>query len=317
MRQTFSRFILVGTLKEKSSVSTKNNIEIIKQNFEDGASYLTARGRFVVESNGGEYSIDLYSTDHFKSLNDSGKHKGNSGYESLAQLSDISLGTKIEVAVSTDRFNDYKNQKGNVVSVDCFSATQIKVVAEDSEDKFEGRIEGVVNRISPEIVREEETDRLKIEFVGFNYREEALPHCLYVNDDLKNDFENMYNIGDTAVLDVEVETKSYGTQSSSRGGGFGRKVEVSNGFTRVEWIVVGGDDPYNEDSINKNGEPLEINRKEVSNAIKERNVRLEAIKNDDSASAKKSLKGGSTGLKQFKKSNKSIEEELNAEECPF
>ena len=313
MRQTFSKFVLVGTLKEKSSIATKNNIEILEQKFDDGEKYLTARGRFVVESNGGEYSIDVYTTDHFKSLNDNGKHKGNSNYSDIAILSSIPIGTKIEVAVETNRFNDYKNSKGNIISIDCFSANHIKTVAEDSEDKFEGRIEGVLNSVRSEIVNEKETGRLKVELVGFNYREEPLPHTLYVEEDLRDDFESEYENGDTVVLDVEIGTKEYGTQSSKRSGGFGRKADVNNGFTRIEWIVIGGDYAYDEDSVNKKGESLLISRKEVSKALEEREVKLEAIKNDDSNNKTPESKFKSTGLK----SSKALTEELNAEECPF
>ena len=111
MRQTFSEFTMIGTLKEKSSVDVKNNIDIIQKSFEDGATYSIAKGRIVMECNGGEYSLDIYAQDHWKSLTDNGKHKKNITYDRISALAETEIGSKLEITIETNRFNDYKNSQ--------------------------------------------------------------------------------------------------------------------------------------------------------------------------------------------------------------
>jgi len=308
MRETVSDLVLIGTLKEKSSLNVKNNIEILNKTFEDGTTYSVARGRIVMESNGGEYSLDIYIQDHFAVLNDNGKHKGNKYYGGIADVANIELGTKLEIEIKTDRFNDYRNKRGTVSSIDCFKVKNIKVVADDIDDKFEGKIEGVIGKILPEIVNEEETGRLKVEFIGINYKDEALPHNLYVSEDLKNDFEIECKVGDTTMFYIEIKSQSYGAPEQPRNGGFGRKIEVKNGFTRAEWTIVGSEKSYDDDMVNKSGESLIIDPKDVQKALEERAVKLEAIENNTTTNNTKS--SGLKGSAKFIKVD-------DPEDCPF
>ena len=267
VRQTFSKFKAVGRLKDKK-------LEVVEGKFDDGVTFKTIRGRFVIGVGDGEYNCEVYMRDKFAG-ND---HKTNSDYENIVELQNCALDTPIEVRIRTDRFNDYVGKSGKVVSVDCFNVQGVKILSEPAdEEKFEGVIEGMLTKCVPEYVNEEETGRLKVEITGVGYNEKALPHQLYVSADLADQFNDIYEMGSLASFSVEIKSVEYGVQKTTSTGGFGRRADVNTGFTRVEWIVIGGEEPIDEERVDKNGEKLFIEPKEIKRLLEERSIELEQI----------------------------------------
>ena len=301
VRQTFSKFKATGRLKDKK-------LEIVKGKFDDGVDFNTIRGRFVIGVGNGEYTCEVYMRDKFAASD----HKTNSDYENIVELQNCALDTPIEVRIRTDRFNDYVGKSGKVVSVDCFNAQGVKILSEPaSEEKFEGMIEGMLNKeiliasvslfllgfgicmaVSTffmyregeqenealrEYVNEEETGRLKVEITGVGYNEKALPHQLYVPEDSADQFNSIYEVGALASFSVEIKSVEYGVQKTESTGGFGRRADVNTGFTRVEWIVIGGEKPIDEERVDNKGEKLYIDPKEIKRLLEERSIELEQI----------------------------------------
>lgn len=290
VRETFSKFVATGRVKENKG------LEIIQNKFEDGTPYQTVRGRFVIAVGEGEYTCEVYCNSKFKKDN----HDSNSDFDNLAELSTCALDTPVEVQIRTNRFNDYVGKSGKIVTVDCLNVTRIKFLNEPAEnEKFEGAIEGMLTKVVPEIRNEEETGRLKVEIVGVGYGEKALPHSLFVSTDLADDFKEIYELGSLATFDVEIKTVVYGEQKVERTGGFGRKAKINTGFTRPEWLVIGGDAPIDEERVSKNGEPLYIDPKDIKALLEERDVELEQILKE-SKEGKKTPKGAKEGKQSFK-----------------
>ena len=291
VRETFSKFVATGRVKENKK------LEIVDNKFEDGTPYQTIRGRFVLAVDNGEYTCEVYCNSKFRGED----HKSNSDFDSFAELSKCAMDTPVEVQIRTNKFNDYTNKRGTISSVDCLNANRIKFLSEPAqEEKFEGAIEGMLTKVVPEIRNDEETGRLKVEITGVGYGEKALPHSLFVPSDLADDFNSIYELGSLATFDVEIKTVVYGEQKTERTGGFGRKAEINTGFTRPEWIVIGGDEPIDEDRVGKNGEPLYIDPNEINNMLEARSVELEQILKE-AKDGKKAPKGGKPSFKNMSK----------------
>lgn len=286
IRQTFSKFKATGRLKDRK-------LEIVDGKFDDGVEFKIVRGRFVIAVGDGEYTCEIYMRDKFAGED----HKTNGDYENIVELQTCALDTPIEVQIKTDRFNDYVGKSGRIASVDCFNVQRVKILSEPvEEEKFEGAIEGMVTKVVPEIRNEEETGRLLTEITGVGYNEKALPHSLIVENDLADDFQDMYELGSLATFYVEIKSVEYGEKKTSSTGGFGRKADINTGFTRVEWHVIGGEEVIDEERVNNKGEKLYIDPKDVKNLLEERKVELEQILKESKNKVPKT-KGGKQSLK--------------------
>lgn len=286
MRQTYSKVEVVGTLKEKK-------LEKVEEKFEDDrTSYSIIKGNIVLDVNGDEHKFRIYISDHFNSKNDNGKHKGNSDFEDFDSLMSCNLGTKLRLKCAVDRFNDYKSKKGNLVSIDTVNVKKVESVNIDTPDSFEGKIEGIIYRIEDEIVNEKETGRKIITFVGVGYDETALPHKLYVEEDIASAFESVYSVGDVCNVDVKFTMKRYGNVENSSSIGFAgaTRAQLTSGYTKEEWIIFNGDpEPYNEDMIDKNGNSLYFTLDDIEPLMKKRSIHLEAIKQGNDSVVKGGL----------------------------
>lgn len=284
MRQTTSNISVIGRLKEVK-------LEIEENTFDDDKTpYQTLKGNFSLSINGHDHEFRLWMNDHFHTKNDNGKHKGNSSFDDFVALMDAPIGTKFKLRGRADRFNDYKSKKnGNVVSIDSITLKSAERVNDDEEELYEGRIEGIIYRIEDEIANEQLSGRKIITFVGIGYNETALPHKLYLEEELVSNFESMYKVGDVCVLDIEVLSKTYGNKAVETSTGFagGRKAKVSrvsSGFTIEEWSIFNGDAPYGEDMIDKNGQSLYFTMEDVKPLMEKRKIMLEAVKQGDTPS---------------------------------
>lgn len=267
VRETFSKFKATGRLKDRK-------LEIVDGKFDDGVTFNTIRGRFVIAVSDGEYTCEVYMRDKFAG----DEHKTNGDFEVIKELQTCALDTPIEVQIRTNRFNDYVGKSGKIATVDCFNVNRVKILNEPAEEeKFEGAIEGMVTKCVPEIRNEEETGRLLVEITGVGYGEKALPHALIVENDLADEFNDNYELGSLATFYVEIKSVEYGEKKTGSTGGFGRKADINTGFTRVEWHVIGGEEVIDEEQVNNKGEKLYIDPKEIKNLLEERKIELEQI----------------------------------------
>ena len=307
VRKTFSKFKAIGRLKE-------NKLELISDKFDDGTPKNTIRGRFVLAVGEGEYQFDVFTSDKFNSDDEI-----NSNYSSLVELKSCGLDTPVEVVFKTDRYNDYPNKRGTLTSIDVLNVITAKILNEPSDDeKIEGEIEGMITKIIPEFYKEEETGRLKVEVTGVGQKEKAVPHQLIVEEENSQLFGDGadYKLGTLSTFDVKIVTTRYGNVQTERVGGFGRKADISSGFTRQEWIIFGAESPVEEEQVNRDGKPLYIDPKEIKNLLEERKIELEQILKESKNKTPKA-KGGKQSFKAMSKASTADNNPFDIGENPF
>lgn len=307
VRQTFSKLRAVGVLKQK-------DLSIDDKAFDDGVPYHTVRGSITLTINGNEHEFRIWCDDHYKGLDDNGKHKGNRSYEGIAALVDAPTGTTIDLNLRAERFNDYVNKRNVLVNADEISVTDAKICDPEAEHMYEGKVEGVIYNIRPEIVGDSETGRLIVTFVGVGYGQKALPHVYYVDADNADGFEQVYNVGDCTTLDIEMVTNTYGAPKTTSTGWGKRRAEVNSGFTRNEWTIFNGDDPYDEERIDKKGNKLHIALADIKNLMEARAIMLEQVEKE----GYKGNSGNKSVPKQgLKNMPKAPDFDPSTVECPF
>lgn len=275
----------VGVLSEKK-------YEIIDGTTKSGAPCKIIRGNIVVTTNDGDMKFGFYQ----QSTN--GK---NDGQEDWAAKSYAGLKTAMEqqiaksdnngepdvVAVTfSTRVNDFKSKKGDVISgvnYDVKNISRHKVSADD-DMVAEGELSGMITAIVPEIVKEEETGRLKVELVSISYGQKAEPYTLFVGEDLADDFDSTYEVGEVTKLYYTVVSEHYGGTTQQASTGFGRKAKVQSGFDRVEMQIIGGEPSFEEEQEEF------FTKEELNPLLENRKIALEKLKSED-GDANKS-KGG-------------------------
>lgn len=160
-----------------------------------------------------------------------------------------------------------------------------------------------INKIVDEVVNDEETGRLAVELLVANNKGEVMPINAFVLKEAADDFNDIFEVGQTASFDIDVITTQIGGKKSGRKAfGSAGKVDTNTEFDRTELIIAGADEPIEEpDELtyeDEDGNEHEIetdwmNPKTVKKAIKARAAMLEEKKNNPLANDNKNSKGGS------------------------
>ena len=141
-----------------------------------------------------------------------------------------------------------------------------------AEDMAVIDLTGVVGSFSQEIVNEEETGRLNLTFYSFNKNGEVLPFNLIVPSEFANDFEKNYDIGDSCNLGFKiVSTKS--SKSKASNVVFGAGSLIVNGFSKTEYVLYTGYQPYEEEST------YYVEASDVKNALNIRKLMIKSAIN--------------------------------------
>ncbi len=159
----------------------------------------------------------------------------------------------------------------------------------DSEDISEGEISGIIKSITPEIKvgsddSEDETGRLKVELYTFGYTGKTYPVTFFVGEDLADDFEDLYSAGDSATVVFEI-TKRHVGGATKKKAAFGRSSNIASGFDVEEYVIVGGDEPVDEDNAKY------ISKKEFKEALAERQNYIDQTISDAKDNAKNKSDG--------------------------
>lgn len=173
--------------------------------------------------------------------------------------------------------NDYVNQQDKLVEGLKIDAKFFNDVNSLSQDEFKGiaDIEGYIQSIEPEVKGEDEkeTGRLKVTIITNDFFGNIIPiKNIIVPEDLKEGFEEAYEVGQTAKLFVDFIPNKSGEQKVKKGG-LGKQ-RVTQGRSYVEMIVTGADPAYDEDDeLGIDAEAIRIvlaERKSALNELKEK-----------------------------------------------
>lgn len=260
----------------------------------EGKPYTTdiIKGKLVVNG----YEINVFSQSHttkgenkmFKSLKtvfDSYVDKVQAAKEGLEP-------DTVEVAIKYE-CNDYPSPTQSPTEIKTgirISYFKANRVPKETPSQAELDIDGAVIRtMVAETKDEEETGRLLVEVATFDYTGRLKPFKFIVEngseedglDTLVEDFESTFQAGQTVRIYCELKKIQIGGETTKKKAAFGKKADVSSGYTIIEAHIIGGEEPYEED------DEKTYDLKDVKEAMNQRNEELEAMLKKAQEDAKK------------------------------
>lgn len=208
------------------------------------------------------------------------KSIAKAGYEEATEVS-------IQGSFAT---NDYVNDKDELKETIKIDASFFNDYEADDTYKGCADIEGYIQSIIPETKGTgddaKETGRLRVAMITTDFFGNIVPiRNIIVSKDLKQGFEDGYEVGQTAKLYVDfVLNKADAKPQKSGGLGVQRETE---GKSYIEMIVTGADPAIDEDSTNA------ISKEAVKIALTERKAMLAELKEKGYQSKKKSISSSS------------------------
>lgn len=259
----------VGAVKEvnlkfDATLKNKNNPKLVgcitKADFKNPSITVeTADGNII--------GFDFYPT--YKMKEENGKLVENPRFKSMETIMNYEIGTKVKIDGSVAE-NGYATEQGEFktrTQFNAFQVTSTKVASED-EEYAEFRLSGIIKAIKSEMKGEDETGR---KIVDFYYTTKGMDDALsihnielVVEEDLVDDFEDMYSTMDRAVLDIEVKTTQVGSKATTPK--FGKQSKIKSGYSKTEFIIIGGEEALEEENN------LYIDDDTIKKLLKEREV---------------------------------------------
>lgn len=326
-------FRCVGTLSESSLIKEDCDITVFGLN---GAKKKVrgerVRGNLAIETDSGIHNFNVFA----QSLTSKGEpNKLWKMYCDMLEWNPAIDGNReqdpsyvnVEGSVS---INDYINKSGEVstnlrwkvfrgdttrISPDEPSGTTLKATA-------------FIQAIAPEIRNEQETGRLKVTLYATEFNGTCFPIETFVEADMAQDFEGVYEVGQTVPFEIELNSRHIGgAKPQERKFGHAAKVSVNSGFDVQELIIVGGDNeieqPENLTTEDENGNIVEvktdwINPVALKKAIKVREQMLAELLTE-----RKPVQSVAERKKAFAKAPKTatndnwFSDDIGDEEVPF
>lgn len=240
------------------------------------------RGRIALDIGSGIKTFDVFA----QSLTSKGEpNKQWAMYEAMMGWNPKINGdpskepTKVAVE-GTVSINDYVGGDGKVKSSLRWNVSRGNTkVSEDEPLGCALKLTGFVRKIMPEMRGEEETGRLKVEILEVDGQGAVYPIDLLVDADSADDFEGVYEVGQTASFEVDVKMVHVGEKKAGKKA-FGKSAStnINTGFDVEERILCGGDEPIEEpEDEDENGNLIDngwLNPEAIKLAIKEREKKL-------------------------------------------
>lgn len=317
LKQTTNKSKFIGVLSEKALA-----VESGKMKDDKGKEFDcdVIKGTISIETANGTFPLRVYSKSKKKDRTDNKMYAGlvtiMNDYVSKMDVSQgkAEVADTIECVVKVD-INDYVSKNsGKVVSSVQLGMNKANRVAADTESTTDLMLEGYIGKIAPETDKDgEETGRLIVTLVTIGYGGVAKPFTILVPEDLADDFGDMYEEGQTSMLYCAVMMRHVGGSSNTTAA-FGKRAKVSSGFDVQEIVLIGGDEPY-EDDEDEEGNSKCISAKDIKALMKERKLMLEQKEKDAQEEASKPTETKTKkGLGSIKKIESPVEDD---DDCPF
>ena len=329
LKETKNMFTCVGTVYEKKLEMTNVEIEAGPKDNKKKVKTDCIKGSVVVKIPSGTVTFPVYAT----KIGYNGKD--NFKWNMFSAMRDEwipKVGGKGEeptrvIITGNFNINDYVGRDGSVSSDLQYRINTANTrVTEDMTDGFNIKFTGFINKMMPEIKNEEETGRLKVEFLCVDYNGKCYPvNCIaeaesvelltegdsdfepFAPGQTRRDIEAEYTVV-SATPTVTVEpTKVRSFRKNN-----GPKVEAPKSRDQHELVLYSATEaavekPEELTYTNDDGEevPVEtdwINPKTMKEAIKIRNEMLEEKKNNPPADKKSNPANSLAAMKAKAKS---------------
>ena len=317
LKQSWQKFVTVGTVYENALKMEECDIKVrIKKNGEETEKNVKGQrisGALSIKTNHGVHVLRVFCQTPMPS--------GDDSFAWLDALTMLNLTPTIkcpegkqpdmvEIEGQID-INDYLNKKGGLSSALQWKANKCTILNPNEDMKTGTTLAGnfYIQSIKPEIIKDEETDRLVMTVYSIKYDGTVFPISLLVEADMTDDVEENCEPGMTISLSATYNVREL--QGKSSGGSrkrFGRESDVSINKPLVirEILFDNGeiiDEP--DELVDDDGNEIKtswINPKAMKKAISLRNEHLEEIKNGGGEKKKSAPKKTTTTTTTTKKS---------------
>lgn len=205
--------------------------------------------------------------------------------------------------------NDYKGTDNLIHSNLRWNVSRISTSRITEDDTKACTLSGnfFIKNIREETKDDENTGRLLVTLIGVDYGASPIIVETVVEEDLADDFSDLYEVGQTANFDIDVTAEHIGEKiTGKKKFGTGGAIAVNNGYDKETLVIVGGDEPIEEpEDEDEDGNIIDngwIDPKAMKIALKERENKLEELKESDNTS--KTEKASLSSLKKAKSANK-------------
>lgn len=266
--QTRSFGVIEGILSEK-------NIKIQKLN--DGREKI--QGTISIENKKGIYRINVNNIFHYKKDVEEIEENETKSWKNWIGFMDKALDKKnailknetpsmVSCSISLNVYEKYNENTKKINTYSNLSGNFITVVPELNleEAKAEFSMDCIVKNVKPEVKNQIETGRAIIETFVVDYYKNLHTVEVYVPeeffdavmngyvDEMNGSFVEKLEPNDTITLYCSIENNSTSQQPQAHSG-FGRKINLRQGFFKQEYLLVGADIPKN-----KSGNPVELEK---------------------------------------------------------
>ncbi|MGG3890236.1 hypothetical protein [Metabacillus fastidiosus] len=202
---------------------------------------------------------------------------------------------KVRITQGKIDLNEYWGQDGKLRSFPQINSNFINRV--QANEKFEPRaefaVEIFVKLVTPETKNGEETGRTKIEAYIPAFGGKVLPFNFVTDENVAEYVQDNFEVGVTALVSGDIVNFSE-QKVIEKSSGFGKpQKQITNTFIR-EYLVTGGDEPYDEDNVKVYDAEL------IRKALTEREIYLEGLKNKKEEPKKETKKGFGSKVKEEK-----------------
>lgn len=302
VRQMTNKVVLAGKVAE---------LEVRKGTTEKKVPYISVKGAIQF----GEHKAQTKNFEKFVqeySIKENGSHKENKAYpkvvawaekaKSMASLKEGEVATEVSIQGSFAT-NDYVNKEDKLIEALKIDAAFFNDL--DGDYKGTADIEGYIQSITPEVRGEEqnETGRLRVTILTNDFFGNIIPvKNIIVPEDLKDAFEDGYEVGQTAKLFVDFVLHE-GEAKPKKTGGIGVQ-RTTDGASYVEMILTGADPAMDED------EKDAFSREAVRIGMAERKAELDNLK-------EKGYQGGGKSISSATSKSSKPKTTVNDDDIPF
>ncbi|MCY9038917.1 hypothetical protein MOE77_18640 [Bacillus inaquosorum] len=214
---------------------------------------------------------------------------------------------KVRITQGKISLNEYYSH-GNFKSYPQLMANFVNRL--DANEEFNPRaefdVEVFVKNVTEEKVKGEETGRVNLNGYIPVYNGKVIPFTFVVTKEGSQYVENNYEKGST--VNVFGKIINYKEQKvTTKAAAFGEDKKEITSITRREYLITGGNDPYDEDSKNA------FNADAIKKALTEREIYLDELKREGSKENNK--KSGFGGSAPNNKPSKPVE--ISDDDLPF
>lgn len=302
LNQSSQRFKAIGLVNELNVTHEPCKIRVKDKDGNDAGVMDGERiyGKINLAFGGGTHTFDFFFNSLTSRGEDSKQWKTALSIEELNPTigGDSSLPTSavaINGRVSENRFwNSNKNEPSVGIR---WNASGISTSKATSEDDFGCSLNGnfFIKSIANEVKDDVETGRLKVELVGVSYGADPFIINAIVDEDLADDFVDIYSVGDTAPFSIDVVFDRPVTPKKTNKFGKPPKIDTNNNsYSNSVYMIVGGDEPIEEpeEVEDEDGNIVTkdngyISPKAMKMALKERQTKIDNLSEDSVTKTKK------------------------------